>query len=110
MAFSFSLDQVAGLAVVAEHRDGSAASVQDAMWSSSNEAVVSVVDGGFDAATGQYSASAVSVSVGEAQVAFSGDADLGDGVKPVSFVYDLVVTQGSAVFIRGVDPVISDKA
>lgn len=105
-----TLDQFARVGVVAVHRDGSAASVQDAAWTSSDETVVRILTAAFDPFTGRYSAVVDTVAVGSARVVFNGDADLGDGVKPVSVAYDFAVTPGSAVFLNAEAVVLEDKA
>jgi hypothetical protein len=63
------------------------------VWASSNPAVIAVV-----ASEDGVSAVATTVGpVGEAQVSVTADADLGEGVRPVSAVLDIVVQPAEAV-------------
>lgn len=73
---------------------GNAAAVQSVVFSSSNEAVLAVVDNG----DGTAKASAVGPA-GSAQLIVTADADLGEGVKNITGTLDVEVVAGDAAII-----------
>lgn len=87
--------QQCALSVSPVTRKGNPAQVQNPTWSSSDDAVVTVdVD-----STDSLKAKVVAEAPGTAQVNFSADADLGDGVRLLSAVLDVTVVPGEAVTV-----------
>ncbi len=83
--------QQVALSYTATSKKGNPTSVQDPAWSSSDESVVTVAGN----TTGGATAKAVGPT-GTATITLTGDADLGEGVKPVRGVLDIEVVAGDA--------------
>lgn len=62
-------------------------------WSSSDDKIAAVTN----VATDGLSASVMSIAPGSAQINVSGDADLGEGTKPITGTLDVSVIAGEAV-------------
>lgn len=102
---NFSLDQVLPVTIEPKQRNGQPATLDGVpVWASSDETIVTVV-----AAADGLSATIDSVTPGDARVSVSGDADLGEGVKPIVGTIDVTVTAGSARTITVVAGAASDK-
>jgi hypothetical protein len=85
--------QQCGLAVSAVDRKGNAARVDAIVFSSSDVSVATVAADDLDASKALVKA----VAPGTAQINVTADADLGDGVAPLSGTLDIVVVAGQAV-------------
>jgi hypothetical protein len=81
----------------AKDRKGNPATVQDPVFTSGDESVVTIID---DLANpGGKSAHAVG-PLGATSVTFTGDADLGEGVKPIIGSFAVIVNPGEATVIE----------
>lgn len=85
--------QQCDVSVKALNRKGNPAPVQNPVWSSSDSTVATVTQ---DAVDG-LKAKVVAGAAGTTQINVSADADMGDGVKPISAVLDVTVVGGQAV-------------
>lgn len=94
MSFILKATQQVDLSINVTDKRGNPATVQNPSFASSDEAVVSVVDEGLTAV-----ASAVGTP-GTATVTFTGDADLGEGVSPITGVLDVEVVAGDAAVVN----------
>lgn len=83
--------QQAELSYTATSKRGNATTVADAAWSSSDESIATVTANSAGGAT----VKAVGPT-GTATITLTGDADLGEGVKPVRGVLDVEVVAGDA--------------
>lgn len=94
MSYILKATQQVDLSITVTDKRGNPATVQNPSFASSDEAVVSVVDEGLTAV-----ASAVGTP-GTATVTFTGDADLGEGVSPITGVLDVEVVAGDAAVVN----------
>lgn len=91
MAFVLRATQNVDIAVdEITDKKGNPATIQDPTWASSDESIVTVVGSGLTA-----TASAVG-PLGTATVTLTGDADLGEGVKPITGTLDVEIVAGDA--------------
>lgn len=94
MALILKDSQEVVLSYTATSKAGNPASVENATWASSDPSVVVTAS-----ADGSTATAAAAGPLGTATVTLSGDADLGEGVKPVTGVIDIqVVTGDAAIF------------
>jgi len=93
-----SATQEAIVEAIITDRRGNPAAVQDPQWASLEETAVTVTPD----PTNPLKATVKAVGpVDEAsQVQFTADADLGDGVKPLIGLLDVVVTAGEATIVE----------
>lgn len=95
MSVSLTLDQAFNAVVTPKDRAGNPAAIQNPVWASSDETIVSVApspDG--------LACYIDTVGVGTARVVLSGDADLGEGVRPIVGEIEFVVSAGGAVTLE----------
>jgi len=90
MAYVLKDTQETALSVTVLDKRGNPATVQNPGFASSDPAIVAVADSGLTAV-----ASAAG-PLGTATVTFTGDADMGDGVSPITGVLDIEVVAGDA--------------
>jgi hypothetical protein len=95
MDVSLTLDQQFNAVVTPKDRKGNPAEIQNPVWASSDETVAQVTAG----ADG-LSALVDTIGVGQANIVVSGDADMGDGVKPITGTLGVTVTKGSATVLE----------
>ena len=90
--FILPADKKAGLAVVWKDKKGNVAKVDTTLvWQSSNTAVASL-----QVAVDTSSAVRLGGQVGNCQISVQGDADLGEGLKPITALLDVEVIAGEA--------------
>ncbi len=82
--------QQAELSYTATSKRGNPATIADAAWSSSDESIATVAGDGAGAVVKAVG------PIGTATITLTGDADLGEGVKPVRGVLDIEVVAGDA--------------
>ncbi len=91
MAFILKATQNVDLSVTVTDKKGNPATVQNGVWTSAGEGVVTVTDNTNNSAT----ASAVGTP-GVATITYTADADLGEGVQEVVGTVDIEVVAGDA--------------
>ncbi len=91
MAFVLKATQNVELSVTITDKKGNPAGVENGVWETTDEAVVTVDDNGGDSAT----VSAVGTP-GTATVTYTADGDLGEGVMEIVGTIDIEVVAGNA--------------
>jgi len=92
MAFQLRDDQTASATVTAKDARGNLAEIQAPAWASSDEGIITVEP----SADGLSATITPTGPLGTAQVQFSADADLGEGVVTLSGAADVEVVGGEA--------------
>lgn len=88
------------VAVTVKDRKGNAATVQDPSFASSDTAVLTVGPSATDPSNPLAAQISAVGPTGPALLTFTGDADLGEGVKPIIGTADVVVNAGEASVVE----------
>jgi hypothetical protein len=96
MAFLLKATQQVDLTLEVTDKRGNPTAVQNATWSSSDPSVLGVAAG----PDGMTATAVAAGPAGTAVVTVDGDADLGDGVSPISGAADFQVVAGDAAIIN----------
>jgi hypothetical protein len=97
MSLVLTDNQEVSLSVTPVSKGGNEAPVESPEWSSSDPSVIEVV---VDAASPLKALIKTTGKVGSAQVKFSCDARIGDGVSPLLSTLDVEVVPGEAVNVK----------